>query len=338
MRRTSALLLLFADNLGCGESARLSSEYDSASRSDAAVSLARDSGEWKMCNPWSSEDTRMYYFQSVEEDGDPTAISFLRDKNDPTLYFYKHTEWTAKYERYYVGAGSDGFAKKYRSQWQPAVPLGAKKPHEVATIHLGAQSLEYVRCVPVSTPDGSKSCLLEIKSQGVKNEFFGGMFFPDSLARQALRHFKNGKAGQSLLAPIPNCTTQSFYVNVQKGKEQETSCQLRVAATVEAAFQDSSFDSSDWKFNDGRNVKVYASMGGGFMIGMVAGGPIGALIGAGITGATVGVGALYKYLMGQKDIALSASEKIFEKLRCMSIFKTCSGDVLVPTSRSCPEL
>jgi len=338
MRQAGPLPLLPLACLFRAGSAARSSEDLGALEADSAVGLASDGEEWRICNPFSSEVTRRYYFQSVEEDGDPTAISFLRDKNNPTLYFYKHTEWTAKYERYYVGAGSDGFAKKYRSQWEPAVPLGAKKPHEVATIHLGAQSLEYVRCVPVSTPDGSKSCLLEIKSQGVKNEFFGGMFFPDSLARQALRHFKNGKAGQSLLAPIPNCTTQSFYVNVQKGKEQETSCQLRVAATVEAAPANESFDSSGWKLKDSRNIKIGAIMGGGFIIGGVVGGPIGAVIGGGLSTAAVGVSSLYKYLIRQKDMDLSASEKIFEKLRCMSIFKTCKGDVLVPKGRSCPEL
>jgi len=288
-----------------------------------------------MCNPFSDESTRTYYFQSVEEDGDPTAISFVRDKTNPTLSFYKHAEWTAKYEKIYVQAGN-GLAKRYQSQWQPTVPSGSQQPYELATVYLAAQYLEYVRCVPLSTPDGSTSCLLEIKSQGVKNEFFGGMFFPDSLARQALRHFKNGKAAQSLLSPAPNCTTQTFNVQVQRGQETETSCQLRVAATVEAAFQDSSFDSSDWKFNDGRNVKVYASMGGGFMLGMVAGGPIGALVGTAVTGASVGVGALYKYLMGQKDAALSASEKIFEKLRCMSMFSTCGNGALVPKGKPCP--
>jgi len=301
-----------------------------------------------MCNPFSDESTRTYHFQSVEEDGDPTAIEFVRDKTNPTLLFWKHTEWAAKYERIYVRAGN-GLAKRYQSQWQPTVPSGSQQPYELETVYLAAQYLEYIRCVPLSTPDGSTSCLLEIKSQGVKNEFFGGMFFPDSLARQALRHFKNGKAAQSLLSPAPsawhfkdgNCTTQTFYKpslagSIPIGRETETSCQLRVAATVEAAFQDSSFDSSDWKFNDGRNVKVYASMGGGFMLGMVAGGPIGALVGTAVTGASVGVGALYKYLMGLEDAALSASEKIFEKLRCMSMFSTCGNGALVPKGKPCP--
>jgi len=296
-----------------------------------------------MCNPFSDESTRTYYFQSVEEDGDPTAISFVRDKTNPTLSFYKHAEWTAKYEKSYlqVGNGQSGtIEKRYQSQWQPIVPSGSQKPYELATVYLAAQYLEYVRCVPLSTPEGSKSCLLEIKSQGVKNEFLGGMFFPDSLARQALRHFKNGKAAQSLLSPAPNCTTKTFYKPslspIPIDRETETSCQLRVAATVEAAFQDSSFDSSDWKFNDGRNVKVYASLSGGFVLGMVAGGPIGALVGTAVTGASVGVGALYTYLMGQKDMALSASEKIFEKLRCMSMFSTCGNGALVPKGKPCP--
>jgi len=337
MRRTGALLLLLFACLRCAESARLSSEYDSALDSDAGVSRAGDGAEWKWCNPFSNEETRTYHFQSVEEDGDPTAIAFVRDKINPTLFFYKHTEWTAKYERYYVRVGSDSQAKRYRSQWLPTVPLGSKRPYELATVSLASQHLDYVRCVEVSTPDGYKSCLLEIKSQGVKNEFFGGMYFPDSLARQALRHFKDGKANQSLQSPVPNCTTQHFYASVQKGREAETNCQLRVAATVEAAFRDSSFDSSDWKFNDGRNVKVYASMGGGFMLGMVAGGPIGALVGTAVTGATVGVGALYNYIMGQQDMALSASEKIFEKLRCMSMFSTCGNGALVPKGKPCPQ-
>jgi hypothetical protein len=338
MWRAGVFLLLFFACLSCADSARLSSEYDSVSDFNAEVSRARDSEEWKWCNPFSDEHSRTYHFQSVEEDGDPTAIAFVRDKHNPTLFFYKHTEWTAKYERYYVRVGSDSVAKKYRSQWQPAVPLGSKRPYELATVYLAAQHLEYVRCVPLSTPDGAKTCVLEIKSQGVKNEFFGGMYFPDSLARQALRHFKDGRANQSLVSPVPNCTTQHFHVNVQKGQEAETNCQLRVAATIEAAFRDSSFDSSDWKFNDGRNVGIYASMGGGFMLGMVAGGPIGALLGTAVTGTTIGVGALYNYLMGQKDMALSASEKIFEKLRCMSMFSTCGNGALVPKGKPCPQL
>jgi len=290
-----------------------------------------------MCNPFSNEDTRTYHFQSVEEDGDPTAISFVRDKINPTLFFYKHAEWTAKYERYYV-LTRDEQAKKYRSSWQPTVPSGSQRPFELATVYLAAQYLEYVRCVPVSTPDGSQSCLLEIKSQGVKNDFFGGMYFPDSLARQAIRHFKNGKAAQSLLSPVPNCTTQEFYAGVHKGTETvtETSCQLRVAATIDAAFRDSSFDSSDWKFNDSRNIQVYASMGGGFVMGLAVGGPIGALVGGALTNTAVGASALYKYIMGRKDMALSASEKIFEKLRCMSMFSTCGNGALVPKGKPCP--
>jgi len=335
MRYTGALLLFLFARPRCAGSTRYTSEHRSGSDSEAGVSGDRSSEEWKWCNPWSEESTRTYHFQSVEEDGDPTAIAFVRDKNNARLHFYKHTEWTAKYERYYVRVSTEP-VKKYRSQWQPAVPLGSKRPYELATVYLSAQHLDYVRCVPVSTPDGAKSCLLEIKSQGVKNEFFGGMFFPDSLARQALRHFKDGKAAQSLMSPVPNCTTQHFDVNVRKGSEAETNCQLRVAATIEAAFRDSSFDSSDWKFNDGRNIGIYASMGGGFMLGMVAGGPIGALVGTAITGTTVGVGALYQYLMGQKDIALSASDKIFEKLRCMSMFSTCGNGALVPKGKPCP--
>mmetsp|Transcript_102063 Transcript_102063/g.266336 ORF Transcript_102063/g.266336 Transcript_102063/m.266336 type:complete len:338 (+) Transcript_102063:101-1114(+) len=335
MRQAGPLPLLPLACLFRAGSAARSSEDLGALEADSAVGLASDGEEWRICNPFSSEVTRRYYFQSVEEDGDPTAIAFVRDKNNARLHFYKHTEWTAKYERYYVRVSTEP-VKKYRSQWQPAVPLGSKRPYELATVYLSAQHLDYVRCVPVSTPDGAKSCLLEIKSQGVKNEFFGGMYFPDSLARQALRHFKDGKAAQSLMSPVPNCTTQHFDVNVRKGSEAETNCQLRVAATIEAAFRDSSFDSSDWKFNDGRNIGIYASMGGGFMLGMVAGGPIGALVGTAITGTTVGVGALYQYLMGQKDIALSASDKIFEKLRCMSMFSTCGNGALVPKGKPCP--
>jgi len=220
MRHTGALVLLLFACLRCAESTRLSSEYDSASDSDAGVSRSGDGEKWKWCSPFSNEDTRTYHFQSVEEDGDPTAILFVRDKINPTLSFYKHTEWTAKYERYYEPVNRDSNKKSYRSQWLPTVPLGSKRPYELATVYLAAQHLEYVRCVPFSTPDGAQTCLLEIKSQGVKNEFLGGMYFPDSLARHAMRHFKDGKAAKSLMSTVPNCTTQHFYA--RSGHKAET--------------------------------------------------------------------------------------------------------------------
>jgi len=292
-----------------------------------------------MCNPWSSEDTRMYYFQSVEEDGDPTAIEFVRHKRSPKLIFHKHSEWAAKYERYIEAASRDhgpmpSMLPEYRSTWLPVSPPGSERPAESSTLRLGEKYVDYIRCVPVATPDGPTSCVLEVVGQGITSELLGGLYFPDFLARQALRHFKNGRAGE-LLAPDPNCTSGNFAL---LSSEEETSCQLRVAATVEAAPANESFDSSGWKLKDSRNIKIGAIMGGGFIIGGVVGGPIGAVIGGGLSTAAVGVSSLYKYLIRQKDMDLSASEKIFEKLRCMSIFKTCKGDVLVPKGRSCPEL
>mmetsp|Transcript_71424 Transcript_71424/g.189495 ORF Transcript_71424/g.189495 Transcript_71424/m.189495 type:complete len:334 (+) Transcript_71424:118-1119(+) len=333
MRQAGPLPLLPLACLFRAGSAARSSEDLGALEADSAVGLASDGEEWRICNPFSSEVTRRYYFQSVEEDGDPTAIEFVRDKRSPALIFHKHSEWTAKYEKHIeTKSGPNGIptiSKEYRSTWLPASPPGSERPTERSTLLLGERFVEYVRCVPVTTPDGTKSCILEVKGQGKKSELLGGMYFPDFLARQALRHFKNGRAGEELLAPDPDCTSES---------SSETDCQLRVAATVEAALADESFDSSGWKFKDIRNAKIGAIMGGGFIIGGVVGGPIGAVVGGGLSSAAVGVTSLYKYLIRQKDMDLSASEKIFEKLRCMSIFKTCSGDVLVPTSRSCPEL
>ncbi|CAK0812365.1 unnamed protein product [Prorocentrum cordatum] len=175
-------LLPLACLLRAGSAARSSGDLG-ALEADSAASLVSDSDgdKWRVCNPFSSEETRRYYFQSVEEDGDPTAIEFVRHKRSPKLIFHKHSEWAAKYERYIEAASRDhgpmpSMLPEYRSTWLPVSPPGSERPAESSTLRLGEKYVDYIRCVPVATPDGPTSCVLEVVGQGITSELLGGLY------------------------------------------------------------------------------------------------------------------------------------------------------------------
>merc|ERR1719198_1409360 len=70
-------------------------------------------------------------------------------------------------------------------------------------------------------------------------------------------------------------------------------------------------------------------LAGGLAIGL----GIGLLVGIPAGAATV----IRQWVKQRRELALSASEKVFEKLYCHRHFTRCSSTVVVPTGTECPK-
>jgi len=293
---------------------------------------------WKMCNKFrwfSSQKERSYYFQSEDQSGDPTAIKFIRHPTEPAIIFHKHQEWAARFWNFIGDSNGDlidtrGYDpstgqqwngpmsyKHYGSVWHPVPPLkNARVAGETVHVPMSASQLEYVRCYVV---ESDSPCILEIKSGGTTYTLAGGMYFSDDLARLGTRHFKS--------APPPDITATRFCT--------DAGCPLYVAESIQRAAADKNLD---LKVNDFRKFAVLRDhLAGCATVGALVGGPGGFIVGAGVGVGTAAARGLYHIIKRKSDDEKFASEKIFEKVRCLSFMRDCGNDVLAPKSKGCPQ-
>merc|ERR1712087_207325 len=74
----------------------------------------------------------------------------------------------------------------------------------------------------------------------------------------------------------------------------------------------------------------------GAVLGVSLAGAIGLGVGLASGVAVAGGITLHQFLKYNHETGLSAGEKIFEKIRCHSKFKSCGKNIIVPEGKKCP--
>lgn len=269
------------------------------------------------CNIISKQKTRSYHFD-IEyndphcENGNCAAIELVRDKNQPTLNIWAGKQWK-------VLKSKDG-----EITWDRYSP----GPEVSEENHINLLDTEVVRFMDAASelPDTLE---IIISSSGpghnVKQDVFkleGGLYYNPKIISKGLE-----EVDAQEMREIEEDAAKPTYAATGRSKGKWIGG-VGGALTVGGMYTAATIA--------GTAVQTQALIGaavcgivGGTMSGFMVGGIVGGAIGLGVAIAGYGTYKGYKIV--------PASRKIFEKLRCLDEFKSCSKNVLVPKDKDCPR-
>jgi hypothetical protein len=284
---------------------------------------------WKWCSPFTTHKTKHYYFD-VEysdkqcEDGACAAIELVRHKERPVLNVFEHRQWTVK-------KGDDGDLEFSLFYPGPDYSDRSIYPHQDRIIEL--TKVDVVRFYEAGKdkdgnvlPEKLEIIMPQTEVSGgyrtsVAFEIEGGLWYNPEILEKGME-----KVVSNFTKMQEDASRPSYRVTGQnKGKwiggigGVLTTAGFYTAATL-----------------SGVAVQTQALIGAsvvGLLGGAALGFALGGLLGVAITAVMVMAG--YKIVRGMKIV--SASHKIFEKLRCLDEFEQCDKYTLVPKGKQCPR-
>jgi len=335
-------------------------------------SLATMEGEesTKSSGCWFSgaNELKKYYFEfKFDPDSDDhTAMEFVRDPQRPKLFVHQTTQWVVRTppKNKSLDENADlpwipDVESPEDMEWLPACMKAEGQdgcdPREVQEIDLINVSYFKKTLIPVTDPstgevkEGEEEVGIEIMYEdGTKDNFEGGVYLPRNLMLPAMKRAEENYGKFS-------------------GLGQE--------ARDEASEADNMFWAGVYTFRNTVTGAIGTTMGGGAVAGTSVGVGVGAvalllsipglsgvvvgtmLLGAGsglIAGSAAGLAlgavlgtvaggsmALWDYHKQKKELGLSATYKIWSKMKCHDLFTRCGniGDdkIIVPTGKECPS-
>lgn len=331
-------------------------------KSSGAVA-EQDSAKAKWCWFSSSNELKKYYFEfRFDPDSeDHTAIQLVRDPKQPKLLVHHVTQWVVRTTPKNKSLDENAHLpwipdveSPEDMEWLPACmkPEGqdACKPEDVQQIDL--LNVSYVRkvLIPVTDPstgevkEGEDEVGIEITYEdGTKDEFEGGVYLPRSLMLPAMRraeanYGKFSGLGQEAkeeasegdnmfwagLYTFRNTVTGAIGSSIGAGAVGGTSVGVGVGAVALLLSI------------PGLSGFILGTMILGAGAGLVAGSAVGLALGAVLGTVTGGSMALWDYHKQKKELKLSATDKIWNKLECHDLFTHCNKTFIVPQGKTCP--
>jgi len=331
----------------------------------SAATAEHESMKSKWCYFSSSNELKKYYFEfKFDPDmDDHTAIQLVRDPKLPKLNIHQVTQWVVRTtpknksldENAHLPWIPDVEAPD-EMEWLPACMKAEGqdgcKPEDVREIDL--TSVSYVRkvSIPVTDPntgevkEGEDEVGIEITYEdNTTDEFSGGVYLPRKLMLPAMQraeanYGKFSGLGQEAkdeasesdnmfwagVYTFRNTLTGAIGTSIGTGAAAGTSVGVGVGAVALLLSI------------PGLSGFVVGTMILGAGTGLIAGSAAGLALGAVLGTVTGGSMALWDYHKQKKELALSATEKIWNKLECHDLFTHCSKTLIVPQGRTCPEV
>jgi len=280
--------------------------------------------DWKMCHwKWSTK-FRRYYFQVNGENGnDHMAIRFDRDPKHPKLRLYDNQEWQVAY-----------LPDAQDLEWKVAnESAGRDFPlDDVSSIYFNPK----------------KALALEIMLEDDSYQaFMGGLYFPQDLMKSALRakaikeqdHIDRVGADVEL---APNARALKD-AGLTAGKATGAGAVAGLSAGVAVG---ATFNVAVGVLASSTLGVSIAGIAGSTAIGAAVGAAGGLVVGVGV-GAAVGLATgIVKVVLRQqyyrREVSVSMSVKLFEKLRCHPLYTNCGKDkegaeLLALKKKGCPR-
>jgi len=286
-------------------------------------------GEAKVSHPWcnwfSSMKTRSYHFD-VEvddthcEDGACMAIELIRHKDHPELHIHAGQSWL-------VTKDDDGeivFTAKSVSTLQFQDQETVMDLIDTKVIKFLPSNTDFPDKLVIHMNDDHVGNASAHNGQTAQNvfELAGGLFYSEELLAQGftmLTHEKMQEMEDEASKQTHSAAGASIGKKVGFGGAVISVGGMYTAATI-----------------TGVAVQTTSLIGAsvvGVIGGTIAGAALGGLLGLGIAAALALGGSTQ--IKGYKPI--SASRKIFEKLRCIDEFDHCDDNTLVPKGKTCPQ-
>jgi hypothetical protein len=340
------------------------------SREAAAVRAAVALPKWKSCRLFGGKTVKKYHFEYITEEGDHTALLFIRDPVSPKLVIYPQASWIVSLSNEMchctkpVMRGSEesatvqtnpychvpdgltwGLQRQTRSNmselvasskpsfadWVAVAPPERDENFAYQTIDL--KTVRNIRFVEESLSNAHTNYAMEIKlMNGTVETIGGGMFFPHQLLTNYLKNLCWETRNRPLVAP------GQF---VPLGWRTVASLALRKIVGQGSG-----------------TVVGFSTFGGGIagvgsaiflmplLFGVITAMPVvlpavllggligGSALGAGVSGSRMG----YQVAKYKQELGSVPGKKVFEKLRCHKGFRLCSSEILVPTAKGCASL
>lgn len=303
------------------------SDSESQAIEEAVMSKLEQGLQWKTCSPLGSRSFRRYYFQvnsKSSQDEEQMAVRFDRDVKKPKLRLYEDQEWQVAFH-----------PDKKEIEWR------VEDENAGRTI-----DLTNTRYITYSSKNGEALEILQ-EDDDEYQVFIGGVYFPHELMKSALRD----QAMKEQDAMDRNSTEVTMAPNARAIKDgglalgkvagAGTVAGLAAGTTVGAVFNAALGVLTTSAL--GISIPTLASSTAlGAAIGAAGGLVIGLGVGAGV-GLIAGVTkVILRRRYFKREINLSMSTKLFEKLRCHPAFTKCGKDkegmeLLVRKGKKCPS-
>jgi len=295
----------------------------SNSAATAAMTEEGEKPSFKSCNVLSRTGYKRYHYQVDTADGKTIAIELVRSAKNPRLRLYMNQLWSVAY-----------YPDTRIIEWMPV------KADENVTVSKTEISLKDTTWISY-TDNNVGGSLRFMTTDLVPYSFTGGVYFPEELMLSALRPFSHrkfvpkdrqatdvqmapyGKAAWTGLTEVAGTTSGGFGTGLAAGAG------LGAAGT----FLASGLLVTSWGVV--AQATAIGALGGG-AAGMVAGATAGLVV-----GLPVGLAkAAAKAVKNKREISLTMTKKIFEKMRCHPHFKSCPSEpntfLLGIKKKACP--
>jgi hypothetical protein len=262
----------------------------------------------------------VYNFEVAVQDGEHdvniAAMRFVRDQYQPSLTIWMSHVWVVQPSR--------------QGHWMRAVPANENTTtNTTLTIDLASdvEYLMYKPAAPAETADTkinktAEQLILVLKG-GRMLTLSGGMYFPGALVHQAFsrrNYFRSLKERSSSKANTKSPATKDVY-NKKRMRQQYVESASFKANTITPATKDAYLD-------------VLWEPLVGFSIMNIVTPPL-------TIAAPLTIPMLFhvNYWNPKRELQISPAAKMFQKLRCLAMFKSCRWGVenLVLTSKTCQK-
>jgi len=300
---------------------------------DAELEEKQEVQQW--CTPFSAMKNRSYYFELLYPDGERTAMHLHRDPKNPRISIYTGRTWSVRFANF--TSGRQGLS------WRPVVADSEGRPvsDERGRIHSDySNSLEidvrkdiaYIKRIPASAQENSFDGIEFGFLNGTKMSFAGGLYYPQAAMTRSLKAaFEQRKMEED---QYRNGIVRSHRRNAEESELDAAGGQKVVnGATelVESLWTNAKF-SAAFAFLFTVTPAAFAAATGPSVYSMAA---AWAVVSSATVHATVWALpilvpiSLYSTISGwrheRRELSMSASEKLFEKLSCHRMIGVCDG-------------
>jgi len=310
---------------------------------NAAVDEEEHTQQW--CTRLSAQQNRTFHFELAYENGDRTAMELVRHPRDPVIRFHRGQTWSVRLLR-----TPDRWSGEIEEslEWTPVVPDETGEPrvdeHGNMIVSTSAplvidirKDLAYIkrRSPSGETPTGIEFGFLNGNTQ----IFAGGLYYPENAMKRSLvrafhqrerevrRATPEGEEPANVSTLNRHAAGREIAANGGKVVRDTT---VSIVESIYSAGKFSAISAFAFSFLPIIGSSPFA-LGAAFTAATT--GPAGLIVGvtwaAAFTLPTSIIGAIHTWRHERREISMTASEKIFEKLSCHRMIGVCEGAELV---------
>jgi len=309
------------------------------------------------CTALSSRSTRTFRFELTYENGDHVAMEFERHPRDPVIRLYRGRTWSVRLVREldtYSGEMEESL------EWTPVVWTNTTTPATEAEGGMIADSSEpveidvrkdlaYIRRVP-SEDEQQTGIKFGFMDGSPPLEFAGGLYYPENAMKRNLvrafqqrqrQHEREVRAAQegatftveAATSEVTEVSTLNRHAGSRRG--DLTAGGARAALDTTTGIVEQIYESGKFSAISAFAFSFLPLVGSNpFALGLawtatLTGLHTGVVWGAAFIVPTSIVSAIHSWRHERRELSMTASEKLFDKMSCHRMIGVCQGGEII---------